>query len=334
MKPKTLILMVVAVACGLMASYMTSKLLAERGDKPAEDMEMVKILVAKKNLALGTLIKVPEDFFEEKEYVKGKEPKKAISNFAELKDHRLNKSINQEQWIGKDDLMDKNQDGLGAVMAKGMRALGIKVNSDAVAGGFVLPNSRVDIVWVKRGNDGDASAKTILQNVLVLAVGTIAQRPDDKQALMESTVTVAVSPEQAEKLSLAVEMGSLKLILRPFGDEDTVKTQGASPKGIGKGGDAEANGNGDEKEDTTVRSPWRGLDKIPDVKVPTPAATSPTTVADAAKTLDKEPERKVHLMTIINGERVRRVPFPLDENGKPIVDPVEKNQPDQDKASK
>ena len=59
MKPKTLILMVVAVVCGLGASYMTSRLLAERDDKPADQpaMTKVKVLVAKKDLAMHTALK-------------------------------------------------------------------------------------------------------------------------------------------------------------------------------------------------------------------------------------------------------------------------------------
>src|SRR5713226_303666 len=62
---KTMILMVVAVGCGLVASFLTSRLLAERGNSGPV---MVKRLVAKKNLALGTVIKDPEKYFVEKEF--------------------------------------------------------------------------------------------------------------------------------------------------------------------------------------------------------------------------------------------------------------------------
>src|SRR5437667_10236014 len=90
MKPKTLILMVVAVGCGLAASYMTSRVIAERGNANADE-EKVKVLVAKQNLAMGTLIKDPEKYFEEKAFTKGEEPKRALRDFGLLKDRMLNK---------------------------------------------------------------------------------------------------------------------------------------------------------------------------------------------------------------------------------------------------
>src|SRR5262245_53229724 len=111
MKPKTLVLMFVAVACGLAASYMTSRLLAERSNKEATE-EKVKILVAKKNLSLGYFLKNPEEVFEERQYTKGEEPKKALRNLDQLKDRRLNKSVAAEQWVSADDLMDKSQETL------------------------------------------------------------------------------------------------------------------------------------------------------------------------------------------------------------------------------
>src|SRR5437764_14801282 len=64
MKPKTMILMVVAVACGLAASYMTSKLLAERKAQPPEDR--VPVLVAKTKVPKYTHLKDPSKYFEQK----------------------------------------------------------------------------------------------------------------------------------------------------------------------------------------------------------------------------------------------------------------------------
>src|SRR5947207_2202111 len=90
MKPKTLILMVVAVVCGLGASYMTSRLLAERDDKPADQPAVVKVkvLVAKKDLPMHTPLKLKvEDYFTEREVVKDDAPKDALTkdDLAKLK---------------------------------------------------------------------------------------------------------------------------------------------------------------------------------------------------------------------------------------------------------
>lgn len=104
MKSKTVILMVVAVACGLAASYMTIKAIAERGNQT--EVEKVSVLVARKNLSLGILIHEPEKLFEEKQFIAGMEPKKAIRYLDELKDRRLNKPLSAEQFVTADDLDD------------------------------------------------------------------------------------------------------------------------------------------------------------------------------------------------------------------------------------
>src|SRR5207249_761279 len=106
MKPKTLILMVVAVVCGLGASYMTSRLLAERDDKPtaeaAAPIEKVKLLVAKKNLDIHTAFKKkPEDFFIEKSFVRDDAPKDALTkeDLLKLKDKYLRRSLRKNDYV-------------------------------------------------------------------------------------------------------------------------------------------------------------------------------------------------------------------------------------------
>src|SRR5438128_170250 len=157
MKPKTLILMVVAIACGLVASYMTSRVIADRSDKPTD--EKVTVLVARKNIPMGTLVKDPEQWFEEKQFTKGEEPKKAIRIFEELKDKRMNKPLSAEQFVTPDDLASKEQEGLSGSMQRGKRGFAIKVDAASSVGGFVLPHSRVDIVSVVQRNENETYSK-------------------------------------------------------------------------------------------------------------------------------------------------------------------------------
>src|SRR5881275_2444758 len=96
MKPKTMILMVVAVACGLGASYMTSKLLAERKQ---DDKPTVPVLVAKIRVPGWVAIKEPEKYFEIKHFPPDVAPAKALTEFAELKDQRLNKYLDEGKPI-------------------------------------------------------------------------------------------------------------------------------------------------------------------------------------------------------------------------------------------
>lgn len=332
MKPKTLVLMVVAVACGLAASYMTSRLLAERSTKEAASEEKVKILVAKKNLTMGTLLKNPEDLFEERLYTKGEEPKKALRSFDQVKDRRLNKSVQAEQWLAIEDLFDKERGGMSNSIPAGMRAFGVKVNAESTGGGFVLPNSRVDVVWVARRGDSESTAKIILQNVLVLAVDTQEIRPDDKNALIPSTVTLAVTPEQSERLSLAGEMGSLKLVLRGFGDEAQVRTTGVKPNTIAKGGEnADPNGANGDDAGMEKGGVWGPKSKV-DVP-PTPKQADPPPVAVVEKAPEAPPPPKTHTLTIYNGEQVTKNVFVLNDKDEAQDVKVEKSQPDRAPAA-
>src|SRR6266581_6093796 len=125
MKPKTLILMVVAVSCGLGASYMTSRLLADR----EQDVEKVAVLIAKKTLNMGEIIKVPEELFDEKMFPKGEEPKAAIVELEKLKGRQLKRSLRTGDFVTPDDLIDgKLEQGLKYILPPGHQAVGIRVS--------------------------------------------------------------------------------------------------------------------------------------------------------------------------------------------------------------
>ena len=301
MKPQTMILMFVAIGCGLAASYMTSRVIAERSTEAAE-VEKVSVLVAKKNLALGMLIKDPATQFEEKFYIKGEEPKKAIRDLALLKDKRLSKSISAEQFVTDEDLFNKDNGALD--VQAGMRAVGLKVNVESSGGGFVLPHSRVDLVHVVK-TEKETTSKIIMQNVLVLAVDQAAVKPEDKNSFVPQTVTVEVTPTQAETLALAQDIGSIKLILRGFGDDEKVHTAGVTPKGINQGGE----GKPEESEEA-----FQSKESAPKLAKTIPDVPEASTIAEV-----KAPSGKLHILAISNGESTLRVPYQLDANNLVIV---------------
>jgi len=152
MKPKTMILMVVAVGCGLGASFMTSRLIAER-NKPQEAEETVPVLVAKTRVPGFLPIKEPEKFFEVKEFPKSVAPPKALSNFTDVKDQRLKQRIEEGKPVTQDDLLNTAEAGIDVKLLPGQRAIAIKVNAESVVAGFVLPGTRVDVICTTRGSD-------------------------------------------------------------------------------------------------------------------------------------------------------------------------------------
>ena len=192
MKPKTMILMVVAVGCGLGASYMTSRLLAERGNSP-EEQEKVVILVARKNLDTGATIKDPKDMFVEKAVVKGEEPKNSVTKFEDLKGRVLKRTLREDDYVSSADLLSDKESWIAYSLPKGYRALGIRVNMEGTAAGFAsLPLSRVDVIaTVRRGDDKQSFSQVLLQNVLVLAAD-------------QSTVREEYPLRHAEKLNWAL----------------------------------------------------------------------------------------------------------------------------------
>jgi Flp pilus assembly protein CpaB len=311
MKPKTMILMIVAVVCGLGASWMTSRLLAERNQPEPEQQPKVTVLVAKKNIDMGTTIKNPAALFVEKQFVQEDAPKEAITEFAVLKDKMLKRPRRAGDSVTLDDLWDRNAMGMVG-LPDGMRAIGLPVRLDTIAAGFAsLPGSKVDIIFTGRGLVGssDSFSDVLFEDVLVLAADSNDVRPDGTKVLAATVVTVALSPEDVLKASLAMELGTMRLVLRPFGDQKKLnveqftgkqlvsgskdKDKLPTPEGVEKGPEGPAAGptvKGLEVPD--VARPDAGL---PDVKQPE---------APLTQELPAAAPPKIHTMVIWNnGER-------------------------------
>jgi pilus assembly protein CpaB len=309
MKPKTLILMVVAVVCGLGASYMTSRLIAERDEAPPEapPVEKVTVLVAKKNIEMHTALrKKPEDFFAEKQFVKDDAPKDALvpEDMPKLKNKFLRRGLRKGDHIVAEDLMD-NSIGLRN-LPPGMRAAGIRVSAEQIAGGFAsLPGSHVDIYWTtRRGNDTDTFTKVLLEDVIVLAAD--ANTNSEGGAMVANVVTVAVNPEDALKLTLAMETGSLRLVLRQLEDQS-----------------------GSEKERVTAAELLR--DHSTKNKKDEPAAVPEPVEPPPVRVAEKEPAKVVpepvvpqvthykKTVTVRNGPLVEVRTYWVDENDEVVV---------------
>jgi pilus assembly protein CpaB len=300
MKPKTIILMVVAVVCGLAASYMTSRVIAERNQQAPEE-EKVTILVAKQKITMGTLIKDPKKYFVEKAYTKGEEPKKAIKTFDQVQDKRLNKPLGEDQFVTTEDLMDPKTAGIEALLPPGMRAVALKVNAASVVAGFVMPNSRVDVVQTVRHGE-HSSTQTILQNMLVLASDTMTGRPEDKQANLASTVTVAAKPEDAQKLRLAEAVGELSLSLRGSEDQEILTIKPTLPPDLARSrGQDGGPGDGEGAEGGSVTK------GVPDAPAPTPGAP--------LKPEEPPAPPKTVTQIIYNGESVTKTVFICSKDG-------------------
>jgi Flp pilus assembly protein CpaB len=222
MKPKTMILMVVAVACGLAASYMTSKLLAER---KAPDPERAPILVARTKVPKFTLMKDPDKFFEQKWRLKTDLPTSGyFSDPKEILGKRINREIKADVHISPEDVAEHTNNSLPT--PDGFGSIAIRVTAASAVGFFVAPGDKVDIVLTQRGEQ--ASASTILREVLVLAVADKTARIEGEPGqpngvIPAQTVVIAVKPDAGMLVKLAETEGELSLVLRKDGDKSEWK---------------------------------------------------------------------------------------------------------------
>jgi len=222
MKPKTMILMIVAVGCGLAASYMTSKLLAERKAQPPEDR--VPVLVAKTKVPKYTLLKDPNKYFEQKWRLTADLPTSGyFSDVKEIQGKRINRELKADVHISPEDVQDKMDNSLP--IPDGFGSIAIKVNAASAVSYFVAPGDKVDIVLTQRGEN--ASSSTILRDVSVLAVAEkIVREEGNGQAtgiIPAQTVAIAVKPEQGMIVKLAETVGELSLVLRKENDKSEWK---------------------------------------------------------------------------------------------------------------
>jgi len=111
---------------------------------------------------------------------------------------------------------------MAAVLDPGMRAISAKISPETGAGGFILPNDRVDVILTeeRRGDTGSRSAisRTILKNIRVLAIDQTFQEKDGEKVVIGKTATLELTPRQAEALALSKVAGDVSLSLRSLAD--------------------------------------------------------------------------------------------------------------------
>jgi pilus assembly protein CpaB len=124
--------------------------------------------------------------------------------------------------------------GLEVKITPGKRAYGIRINDVASLAGMVQPNSRVDIMVVIDDplDQGKRVAKLFMENMRVLAIGAAPERAQDGRPISAAVASIEVTPPQAERLAIAAAQGSLQLVLRGYGDPDSISTGGADARDV------------------------------------------------------------------------------------------------------
>ncbi|GJE25462.1 hypothetical protein LKMONMHP_0300 [Methylobacterium organophilum] len=115
---------------------------------------------------------------------------------------------------------------MSAILPAGLRAVAVTTDTrgSSTAGGFVLPNDHVDVIKTYRddANGGEQISETVLTDVRVLAVGQVVQEKNGVNVVTGETATLALTPTQAEIITLAQKVGQLSLSLRSIQDAGKV----------------------------------------------------------------------------------------------------------------
>ena len=196
------------------------------GPKKVEATDLKDVVLASKPMGVGMTVKaadlklgkVPVSAF----------PKGAFSKPEEVIDRPVTSNILMDEPVLEGRLAARGSGiGLAPMIPVGMRAVAVRVNDVAGVAGFVLPGMRVDVLVTGRPPESNGTVTTTcLQNILVLSAGTTIQADGKGQAIQAPTVTLLVSPDQAETMTLANSEGHVQLVLRNGSDQTIERTSG------------------------------------------------------------------------------------------------------------
>jgi pilus assembly protein CpaB len=244
MKTAQIAVLSIALGAGGVAAYLA------RGtdDKPAPvqpvaQLPTVEVLVAKNEIGLGQSLRAEDLQWQtwpaaaaSGSFIKRGERPEATKQMAGM--------IARAPFIAGEPIREPKlvrADGSGfmaAILPTGMRAVSTEISAETGAGGFILPNDRVDVILTRRDKSGPdmVNSEIILPNVRVLAIDQAPKEKEGQNALVGRTVTLELKPEQAETLARSRQAGTLSLALRSIADvniaenseEDAAPKRGAS----------------------------------------------------------------------------------------------------------
>lgn len=305
MRPKSIVLLVLALGCGLVAAMGINQVL-KRDNTPTAPAESTAILVAQQEINMGDKLK-PE-FLRIEEWPADKVPEGTLTKVEDIEDRIVRGKIFPGEPIIEGKLRGKgeNADGLDTNVPVGKRAVSIRVDSVSIAGGLVLPGNHVDmlvhLVECPQKGISKTCTRTFLQDIKVAAVDNIYQRDaNGETTIAAKTVTLEATPREAQLITMASELGTIRLSLRNGIDESKTEIADVSPSELM--GESEPTSSQPTKpaSGTDLLAALNNAQKEPPPPVEPPVV--PTASGDVFK------------MVVLEGAGMREVEF---RDGKPI----------------
>jgi pilus assembly protein CpaB len=241
-----IVVLAIALTAGGIAAYLVSNSESNKSPAPAQPAQLptVDVLVAKSDIGLGQIVK-PEDMQWQTW------PAATASNIFIRRNERpdattqIAGSIAREPFIAGEPIREAKlvkAEGSGfmaAILPGGMRAVSTEISPETGAGGFILPNDRVDVILSKHSKSPDhagssdvVNSEIILPNIRVLAIDQAPREKDGQNTVVGKTVTLELKPEQTETLARARQSGTLSLALRSIADGKRTNVAAADSKTI------------------------------------------------------------------------------------------------------
>src|SRR5882757_9794671 len=233
MNTARIVVLVIAIGAGGVAAYLASGSDKEVAAPAAvQHLPTMDVLVAKDDINLGQTVAA-----ESLQWQTWTESS-ASGSFIRKKDRpdaitQIVGSIARAPFIAGEPIREQklvkaNGSGfMAAILPSGMRAVSTEISAETGAGGFILPNDRVDVILSKREKNPDGKGADVVQSEIILSnirVLAIDQAPKEKEginALVGRTATLELKPEQAEMLTRSRQSGTLALALRSITDVNT-----------------------------------------------------------------------------------------------------------------
>ena len=236
MKTARIVVLTIALSAGGVAAYLVSG--SDNKPAPTEpvaQLQTVDVLVAKSDIGLGQTVTADDMQWQtwpaataSNTFIRRNERPDAATQVAG--------SIARAPFIAGEPIREPklvraNGSGfMAAILPTGMRAVSTEISPETGAGGFILPNDRVDVLLTKRDKNADrpgapdvVNSEIILPNIRVLAIDQAPKEKDGQNAVVGKTVTLELKPEQAETLARARQTGTLSLALRSIADVNMVE---------------------------------------------------------------------------------------------------------------
>lgn len=241
MKLSRILVLAVALIAGVVAAFLALNLTSQPevviSEPVTETAPMTRVLVAAEDISIGTSI--APDMVKWQEW-----PENGVSGrfivdgdtseaFDSVIQAIARASFYEGEPIIEGKLIRPDSGFLSAILPAGMRAVATSIAAETSAGGFILPNDRVDVIMTRRNEEGSGTGvteyvtETVLNNVRVLAIDQTIEDKDGEQVVVGQTATLELSAQQAQILTVAQQVSQrLTLALRSIADAGEADGEG------------------------------------------------------------------------------------------------------------